>query len=118
MAFDEDRRVDVGHLANCCDGHVIWRPALSVLIMTERAIILIPDISGFTEFTGATEINHAAHIITELLELIIASNETDFTLAEIEGDAVLSIARANRSGASSWSTNACACSRTSTGGSG
>ena len=57
--------------------------------MTERAIILIPDISGFTEFTGATEINHAAHIITELLELIIASNETDFTLAEIEGDAVL-----------------------------
>src|SRR5215470_7857408 len=89
MAFDEERRVDVGHWANCCDGHVICRPALRVLIMTERAIILIPDISGFTEFTGATEINHAAHIITELLELIIASNETDFTLAEIEGDAVL-----------------------------
>ncbi len=57
--------------------------------MAEQAIILIPDISGFTGFTGATEIDHAAHIITELLELIIASNETDFTLAEIEGDAVL-----------------------------
>ena len=57
--------------------------------MAERAIILIPDISGFTGFTGATEIDHAAHIITELLELIVASNETDFTLAEIEGDAVL-----------------------------
>src|SRR6185436_3573805 len=53
------------------------------------ALILIPDISGFTGFTGATEIDHAAHIITELLELIVASNETDFTLAEIEGDAVL-----------------------------
>jgi hypothetical protein len=57
--------------------------------MAEKAIILIPDISGFTGFTSATEIDHAAHIITELLELIVASNETDFTLAEIEGDAVL-----------------------------
>jgi len=57
--------------------------------MAEQAIILIPDISGFTEFTTVTEIDHAAHIITELLELIVASNETDFTLAEIEGDAVL-----------------------------
>ena len=57
--------------------------------MAEQAMILIPDISGFTGFTGATEIDHAAHIITELLELIVASNDTDFTLAEIEGDAVL-----------------------------
>jgi hypothetical protein len=57
--------------------------------MAEQAIILIPDISGFTGFTGATEIDHAAHIITELLELIVSSNNTDFTLAEIEGDAVL-----------------------------
>lgn len=57
--------------------------------MAEQAIILIPDISGFTGFTGATEIDHAAHIITELLELIVASNDTGFTLAEIEGDAVL-----------------------------
>jgi hypothetical protein len=57
--------------------------------MAEQAIIFIPDISGFTEFTGATEIDHSSHIITELLELIVASNDTDFTLAEIEGDAVL-----------------------------
>ncbi len=57
--------------------------------MAEQAIILIPDISGFTDFTSTTEIDHSAHIITELLELIVQSNETDFTLAEIEGDAVL-----------------------------
>src|SRR5690349_2653792 len=87
MAFTEGRRV--GRWANCCNAHIIYRTALRVLAMAERAIILIPDISGFTGFTGATEIDHAAHIITELLELIIASNETDFTLAEIEGDAVL-----------------------------
>jgi hypothetical protein len=57
--------------------------------MAEQAIILIPDISGFTDFTSATEIDHSAHITAELLELIVASNETGFTLAEIEGDAVL-----------------------------
>lgn len=57
--------------------------------MAEEAIIFIPDISGFTKFTTATEIDHSAHIITELLELLVESNETDFTLAEIEGDAVL-----------------------------
>ena len=57
--------------------------------MSEQAIILIPDISGFTDFTSTTEIDHSAHIITELLELIITSNEMDFTLAEIEGDAIL-----------------------------
>lgn len=57
--------------------------------MAEKATILIPDISGFTEFTGKTELEHSAHIINELLDLIVRSNELEFTLAEIEGDAVL-----------------------------
>ena len=57
--------------------------------MAEKAIILIADISGFTHFTSTTEIDHSAHIIAELLELIVDSNETGFRLAEIEGDAVL-----------------------------
>jgi hypothetical protein len=57
--------------------------------MAEKATILIPDISGFTEFTTITEIDHASHIIAELLELIVESNTMGFTLAEIEGDAVL-----------------------------
>lgn len=57
--------------------------------MAEKATILIPDISGFTEFTSATELDHSAHITNELLDLIVASNNQGFTLAEIEGDAVL-----------------------------
>ena len=57
--------------------------------MAEKAIILIPDISDFTHFTSTTEIDQIAHIIAELLELIVDSNETGFRLAEIEGDAVL-----------------------------
>lgn len=55
----------------------------------DKATILIPDISGFTEFLSQTEIEHSTHIINELLEIIIAENQLDFFLSEIEGDAVL-----------------------------
>jgi hypothetical protein len=57
--------------------------------MIEKATILIPDISGFTEFSNRTEIDHSAHIINELLWIIIDSNNTGFIASEIEGDAVL-----------------------------
>ncbi|RPI65811.1 MAG: DUF2652 domain-containing protein [Ignavibacteriales bacterium] len=57
--------------------------------MTENATILIPDISGFTEFVTRTELDHSSHIINELLNLIISQNYSGFSLSEIEGDAVL-----------------------------
>ena len=57
--------------------------------MTDHATILIPDISGYTEFLSKTELDHSSHIINELLELLVESNNTDFTLSEIEGDALL-----------------------------
>jgi hypothetical protein len=57
--------------------------------MTEKATILIPDISGFTEFVTRTELDHSSHIINELLNLIINQNYSGFSLSEIEGDAVL-----------------------------
>ena len=53
------------------------------------ATILIPDISGYTEFLTQTEIKHSSHIINELLEGIIASNRLGFHLSEVEGDAIL-----------------------------
>lgn len=55
----------------------------------EKATIFIPDISGFTEFMSQTEIEHSAHIIIELLEVLIANNELGFYLSEVEGDALL-----------------------------
>lgn len=55
----------------------------------DKATILIPDISGFTEFLSQTEIEHSTHIINELLEIIIAEDKLNFFLSEIEGDAVL-----------------------------
>jgi hypothetical protein len=57
--------------------------------MTEQATILIPDISGFTEFVTKTELDHSSHIINELLNLIINQNYSGFSLSEIEGDAIL-----------------------------
>lgn len=54
-----------------------------------NALIFIPDISGFTNFVNNTEINHAQHIISELLEVIIDSDNLKMTVSEVEGDAVL-----------------------------
>ncbi|AXT18603.1 DUF2652 domain-containing protein [Flavobacteriaceae bacterium AU392] len=56
--------------------------------MTEKAILFIPDISGFTEFVHHTDIKHSGHIISELLEILLDKNTIDLKLAEIEGDAL------------------------------
>ena len=57
--------------------------------MAESATILIPDISGYTEFLTKTELVHSSHIINELLEAILIANEDAFELSEVEGDALL-----------------------------
>jgi hypothetical protein len=57
--------------------------------MAESATILIPDISGYTEFLTKTELVHSSHIINELLEAILAANSGQFVLSEVEGDALL-----------------------------
>jgi len=55
----------------------------------ENATILIPDISGYTEFVSRTELDHSSHILNHLLETIVESFGEDFVVSEIEGDAVL-----------------------------
>jgi len=57
--------------------------------MAERATILIPDISGYTDFLTKTELVYSSHIINELLEAILAANSGEFVLSEVEGDALL-----------------------------
>ena len=56
--------------------------------MVDKALLFIPDISGFTEFVQHTAIQHSRHIISELQELLIDNNITGLQLAEIEGDAL------------------------------
>lgn len=55
---------------------------------TSNSFLFLPDISGFTDFVNQTEIDHSGHIIRELLELLIDSEELGLSLAEIEGDAL------------------------------
>jgi hypothetical protein len=55
----------------------------------QPTLLFIPDISGFTNFVNANEIQHSRHIIEELLEVLIDANEMDLQISEIEGDAIL-----------------------------
>jgi hypothetical protein len=57
--------------------------------MENKGLIFIPDISGFTRFVNEVEIDHSRHIIQELLEVIINSNNIGLEISEIEGDAIL-----------------------------
>ncbi|HUR30562.1 MAG TPA: DUF2652 domain-containing protein [Saprospiraceae bacterium] len=56
---------------------------------SEQVTILIPDISGYTEFVSKTEVAHGTHLLNHLLETIVKSTNSDFVVSEIEGDAVL-----------------------------
>lgn len=57
--------------------------------MALNASIFIADISGYTGFLSRTELEHSSHIINELLKVLVESNTTNLTPAEIEGDALL-----------------------------
>lgn len=53
------------------------------------ATILIPDISGFTEFMTNTELSHGSFAISMLINTIIDAVKSEYEISEIEGDAVL-----------------------------
>src|SRR6266487_1996480 len=57
--------------------------------METKGLLFIPDISGFTKFVNEIEIDHSRHIIQQLLEVLIDSNEVGLEISEIEGDAIL-----------------------------
>jgi hypothetical protein len=56
-----------------------------------NATILIPDISGFTEFMTTTELSHSSHAINILIEAMLKAIGDEYEVSEIEGDAVLLI---------------------------
>lgn len=62
---------------------------MEVCYSNQEAVILIPDISGFTSFVIASNLEHNQEIIALLLESILDNNVLDFEVSEIEGDAIL-----------------------------
>ncbi len=63
----------------------------------EEALILIPDISGFTDFMSEAELEHSQVKVAQLLETIIDNNVLNLEVSKIEGDAILFYAFNNRS---------------------
>ena len=53
---------------------------------------MLADISGFTAFVAATELEHGPPIIAELLEQVIDRLSPTLEIQEVEGDAVFALA--------------------------
>ncbi|MCC3156708.1 DUF2652 domain-containing protein [Hymenobacter sp. 15J16-1T3B] len=56
---------------------------------TQPALLLIPDISGFTRFIEEANHPQAPHLVADLLEILIEANCLELEVAEIQGDAIL-----------------------------
>jgi hypothetical protein len=55
----------------------------------QPALLLIPDISGFTRFIETSESPLAPYLIADLLEILIEANTIGMQVSEIQGDAIL-----------------------------
>jgi len=55
-------------------------------------VLVLADISGFTEFVTATELEHGPPIIAELLGEVMRQISPPLEIQEVEGDAVFALA--------------------------
>ncbi len=60
--------------------------------MERRGFFLIADITGYTTYLSESELEHARQTLTDLLELVVDQTRPPLTVAQLEGDAVLSYA--------------------------
>ena len=60
---------------------------------TKHGFLVLADISGFTAFLTATELEHGPHIIAALLEEVIRRISPPLEIREVEGDAVFALGR-------------------------
>ncbi len=59
---------------------------------TESACLLIADISGYTDYLGGVELDHAQDILADLIGTIVTALRPAFRLAKLEGDAAFTFA--------------------------
>ncbi len=55
---------------------------------TQHGYLLLADLSGFTAFLSASELEHAHDVLGELIQLIVRRLTPGLQLVEVEGDAV------------------------------
>ena len=58
---------------------------------TEDGVLVLADISGFTAFVTATELEHGPPIIAELLGEVMRELSPPLEIQEVEGDAVFAL---------------------------
>jgi hypothetical protein len=58
---------------------------------TQTGVLVLADISGFTAFVTATELEHGPQIIGALLEAVMRRLSPPLEIQEIEGDAVFAL---------------------------
>src|SRR5215831_17700869 len=57
----------------------------------QHGILVLADISGFTAFVTATELEHGPQIIGTLLEAVMRRLAPPLEIQEVEGDAVFAL---------------------------
>ena len=57
----------------------------------ESACFVIADISGYTSFLNAAELDHAQDILADLMDTVVRGLRPPFRLAKFEGDAALCV---------------------------
>ncbi len=62
----------------------------------ERACFVIADISGYTSFLAAAELEHAQDIIADFMDTVVGALRPPFRLAKFEGDAAFVYAATER----------------------
>jgi hypothetical protein len=58
---------------------------------TEDGVLVLADVSGFTAFVTATELEHGPPIIAALLEEVMRELSPPLEIQEVEGDAVFAV---------------------------
>src|SRR4030095_7466086 len=65
--------------------------AMPIADRTESGFLILADISGFTAFVTATELEHGAEVTGVLLDGVMAALAPPFEIQELEGDAVFAL---------------------------
>ena len=58
-----------------------------MLTTPDRGCLLLADISGYTSFLAASELDHAQDILRDLMQTVVGTLRPQFKLAKLEGDA-------------------------------
>ena len=69
---------------------------MQTLNKAEAGCLLLADITGYTTYLQATELEHAQDVLADLLETLVSTLQPVFTLSKLEGDAAFAYAPQGR----------------------